>query len=262
MAIVHSLRFAALTAGLFLCPGPGGAAASVIARPAYHRVSVDGDRLRVSTTWRVPEGGTHHQFARPLPAGAELGPGVAPIVGRDGRVVGLTVEEEHRDLLAFEVSVPWVDGSELVPLAIPRGPGWQRVEVDGDFRLFPNTTPPTPLHGTGYYAPDEIHLADRIRIDRRLDGRHPVGALYLPGSVLAEAGGVPGQLESGAGRRAGLGLAAGGAFFAGILALTVVFRRHGSVVEAEQAEAYLDQEFRALSETTDRPSGSPGEADP
>lgn len=216
---------------------------------AVHQVVVVEDgHLRVKSRWYGHVAQDAWEFAAPLPPGTRaLDRGVTlTLDGDDQRVVGISFAERPQYPLVLELEIPWAAGDPILALPLPPDPGWQRVEVEGDHRLILDASTGLPMHTAGYYGPGDMRVRDRVRVDRRLDGRHPAGAAYLPGAVVSKAGGIPGRLESGATRRLGLGIAAGGAFVSGLLVLTVVFRRSVSAVEVEEAEAYLDAELRAL----------------
>lgn len=218
---------------------------------AAHQVVVDDGQLRVTTSWYGHLPREAWAFAAPLPPGTRaLDRGATLTLDpSDGSVVGISFAEPPAYPLVIELEIPWAEGDSILALPLPPEPGWQRVEVEGNYRLIPDASAGVPLHTSGYYGPGDLRVRDRLRIDRRLDNRHPAGAAYLPGDLVSEAGGVPGRLESGAARRLGLGVAAGGAFVSGLLVLTVVFRRSARAVEVEEAEAYLDSELRALEDS-------------
>lgn len=248
MTRLQALSFAVIVGVAVVCPGPGVALAQASQTEASHQVLVEGEHLRVTSRWYGQQPGLAWVFATPLPPGTRvLGRGVAATLDPDDQtIIGVAFDEQPSYPLVLELETPRSEGDQVIPLPLPPDPGWQRIEVGGNYRLVPDLGAAVPIHTTGYYAPGDLHVPDRLRIDRRLDGRYPAGAAYIPGAMLIEAGGVPGQLESGATRKLGLGLAAGGVFFTGLFVLVVVFRRQASVVEVEQAQAYLDEEFRAL----------------
>lgn len=215
-----------------------------------HQVVVDGDQLRVTSKWYGHMPQDTWTFAASLPPGTHMigRGGTLTLDPEDQRVVGIHFDEPPAYPLILELEIPWAEGDPIMALPLPPEPGWQRVEVEGNYRLIPDVSAAVPLHTTGYYGPGDLHVGARLRIDRRMDGRHPGGAAYLPGPVVSEAGGIPAKLESGAARKLGLGVAAGGVFICGLLVLTVVFRRSAAAVEVEDAQAYLDAEFCAVAD--------------
>lgn len=257
----HTLSLAALVSAALVCLSPRVALAQGGQVDGSHQIFVEGDHLRVTTRWygHMPE--QAWIFAYPLPAGTRfVTRGATPILDPDDdddqRVVGVSFEQPPPYPLILELEIPRPRGEKdnaLIPLALPSDAGWQRIEVEGQHRLIPELGPALPMHSAGYYAPGQLHVPERLRIDRGLDSRHPAGAAYIPGTTLIEAGGLPARLESGAARKLGLGFAAGGVFFSGLLVLAAVFRRQASVVEAEQAQAYLDEEFRTLADSDPTP---------
>jgi hypothetical protein len=251
MKRLQPLSFVAIFAVAMVCLNSGVALASTV--DAAHQIVVDGEQLRVTSRWYGHLPRDAWEFAAPLPPGTRmLGRGATLTLDPDDQsVVGIDFDEPPAYPLVLELEIPWAEGDSIISLPLPPEPGWQRIEVEGNYRLIPDASAAVPLHTTGYYAPGDLHVGDRLRIDRGLDGRHPAGAAYLPGAVVSEAGGVPGQLESGAARRLGLGVAAGGAFVSGLLVLTVVFRRSAAAVEVEDAQAYLDAELDALDNSSE-----------
>jgi hypothetical protein len=243
------LSIVAIFAVAMLCPGSRVALASSSGIDAAHQVVVDDGQLRVTTRWYGHLPLDAWEFAAPLPPGTRLLGRSATLTldPDDQSVVGIHFDEPPAYPLVIELEIPWAADDSIVALPLPPEPGWQRIEVEGNYRLILDASAALPLHATGYYGPGDLHVGERLRIDGHLDRRHPAGAAYLPGAVVSEAGGVPGRLESGAGRRLGLGVAAGGVFVSGLLVLTVVFRRSAAAVEVEDAEAYLESELRGLS---------------
>ena len=229
----------------------GSALASSSPVDAAHQVIVGDGQLRVTSRWYGHLAQHNWAFATPLPPGTRtLNRGATLTVDPDDqRVIGIDFDEPPAYPLVLELEIPWAAGDSILALPLPPEPGWQRVEIEGDYRLIPDANAAVLLHSTGYYAPEDLHVAERLRIDRGLDRRHPAGAAYLPGAVMREAGGVPGRLESGAARKLGFGVVAGAAFMSGLLVLTVVFRRSAAKVRVEEAEAYLDSELRALADS-------------
>ena len=224
---------------------------------ATHEIAVADDHLRVTTHWYGQIFGEEWRFAAPLPIGTRLvSHDLTPILADDGlHIVGVAVPPGQTPYpLVVELELPHHEGDELIPLPVPVDAGWQRVAVEGEYRLIPTLGPALPMHTAGYYAPGELHAGKRLRVDQNLDGRHPAGAAYLPGSVLIEAGGLPAQLESGAARKSGLGFAAGAVFFSGLVVLGLILRRQSGIVEVEDAQSYLDEEFRNLATETAEPS--------
>ena len=215
---------------------------------AAHQIVVDGEQLRVTSRWYGHVPSDAWEFAAPLPAGTRVLNRGATLTRDpdDQRVLGIHFDDAPAYPLVLELEIPWAEDESMLPLPLPPEPGWQRVEVEDGYRLIPDAA--VLLHSTGYYAPDDLHVGERLRIDRGLDGRHPAGAAYLPGALVSEAGGVPARLESGAARRLGFGVFAGGVFVSGLLVLGVVLRRATAKVEVEDAEAYLDAELRALTD--------------
>jgi hypothetical protein len=250
----HTLSLTALV-GALVCLSPRVALAERGQVDGSHQIVVDGDHLRVTTRWyaHLPEQASI--FAYPLPAGTRfVTRSVAPILDPDDQtIVGISFAQPPPYPLILELELPRSEHEAPIPLALPSDAGWQRIEVEGQHRLIPDLGPALPMHTAGYYAPGQVHVPERLRIDRGLDGRHPAGAAYIPGATLIEAGGLPARLESGAARKLGLGIAAGAAFFSGLLVLAVVLRRQASVVEAERAQAYLDEEFRILEDADPLP---------
>ena len=227
---------------------------------ATHQVVIEDGQLRVTTRWYAVVSSDASELAAPLPAGTRaLGRGVTLTRDpEDQRVVGIAWDATQFPR-TIELAIPWAEGDSILALPLPPKPGWQRVEVEGNYRLIPDASVAL-LHSSGYYAPGDLHVVDRLRIDRGLDRRHPAGAAYLPGAELVEAGGVPARLESGAARKLGLGLAVGGVFLSGLVVLSVVVRRSSAAVEVEDAQAYLDAELDALDDAeleTDANSRSP-----
>jgi hypothetical protein len=239
--------FTAIFAVAMVCPGIALASTSPI--DAAHQLTVvDDGKLRVTTRWygHLPRDGW--AFAAPLPLGTRaLDDGATLVLDPDDHsIVGIQFDEPPAYPLVIELEIPWAADDPIVALPLPPEPGWQRVEIEGNYRLIPDVSAAVPLHATGYYAPGDLHVAERIRIDQRLDGRHPAGAAYLPGTLVSETGGIPGRLESGAARRLFLALTAGGMFMSGLVVLTVMFRRSTAAVEVEDAVAYLDAELQTL----------------
>jgi hypothetical protein len=247
MKRAQTLSFAASCALALLYPCVALASTSTI--DATHQLSVlEGGKLRVTTQWygHLPQDGW--TFAAPLPLGTRaLDDGATLILDPHERgFVGIQFDEPPAYPLVIELEIPWAADDPIVALPLPPEPGWQRIEIEGIYRLIPDASTTVLLHATGYYAPSDLHVADRLRIDQRLDGRHPAGAAYLPGELVSEAGGISGRLESGAGRRLFLALTAGGVFVSGLVVLTMVFRRSAAAVQVEEAQAYLDAELRTL----------------
>lgn len=223
---------------------------------AAHQVVVEDGQLRVTSRWFGHLPRDTWTFAAPLPAGTRtLNRGATLAVDPDDqRVLGIDFDERPAYPLVLELEIPHRASDSILALPLPPEPGWQRVEIAGDYRLIPDEDAGVLLHSTGYYAPEHLHVPKRLRIDRGLDHRHPAGAAYLPGAVVREAGGVPGRLESGAARKLGLGVVAGAAFVSGLLVLAVIFRRSAAKVRVEEAEAYLDAELRRLDNDASEPS--------
>jgi hypothetical protein len=247
MKRAQTLSFVVSFAVAMICPCVALASTSTI--DATHQLAVlEGGKLRVTTQWygHLPQDGW--TFAAPLPLGTRaLDDGATLILDPNERgFVGIHFDEAPAYPLVIELEIPWAADDSIVALPLPPDPGWQRVEIEGNYRLIPDASTAVLLHATGYYAPGDLHVADRLRIDQQLDGRHPAGAAYLPGQLVSEAGGVPGRIESGAGRRLFLALAAGGVFVSGLVVLTVIFRRSAAAVQVEEAQAYLDAELRTL----------------
>lgn len=216
---------------------------------ATHEIAVTDDHLELTTRWYGHISGDEWRFAAPLPAGTRLlSRDLTPIYAEDGgQIVGVAVPPGQTPYpLVLELQLPHHEGDALIPLPLPLDAGWQRVTVEGEYRLIPDLGPTLPMHTAGYYGPGDLHAGRRLRVDRRLDGRHPAGAAYLPGSMVLQAGGLPAQLESGAARKSGLGIAAGAVFFSGLLVLGLILRRQSDIIEVEEAQSYLDEEFRNL----------------
>lgn len=250
MTYARIFAFAAVLVAML----PRVALASVPAIDAAHRITVGDERLRVTTTFYNHLPTDTWTFATPLPPGTRVLTRGATLSldPRDQSIVGLTLAEPEYPQ-TIELELPWTADDSLLELPLPLEPGWQRVEIEGDHRLIPNEGLALPLHTTGYYAPGDLHELQRLRIDAGMDRRHPAGATYLPGAAIIEAGGIPARLESGAARRLGLGVVAGGVFVAGLLVFVVVFRRSAAEVEVEEAEAYLESELRTLADVAEPP---------
>ncbi len=240
--------FAAVFTAVLVWPGSQALASSV---DAAHEIAVEGEQLRVTSRWYGHLPKDDWEFAAPLPPGTRvINRGATLTLDPETRgIIGIAFAESPGYPLVLELEIPWSQGDPTIVLPLPPEPGWQRVEVEGNYRLIPDANSGLPLHTSGYYGPGDLHVHERLRIDNHLDHRHPGGAVYLPGSLVSEVGGVPARLESGARRKLGLGIVAGGAFVSGLLVLTVVFRRSGTAVEVEDAEAYLDSEFRNLDDS-------------
>ena len=251
----------ALLAAAGLCPSVCASTAQAAQIDAAHTLSVSDARLHVTSRWYLVTSERDWTFAVPLPAAAEVhGHGVAPIVDPDdARIVGVSFTAPQSYPIVLELELPIDGGDQPIPIALPPDAGWQRVEIEGDARLVPSVGAALPMHTSGYYAPGDVGVARRLRIDRDLDGRHPAGAAYLPGAMILEAGGVPGRLESGARRKRGLGVAAGVAFVSGIFVLGVVFRRQEAAIVAEQAQAICDDEGVWSELERERERGGAGE---
>jgi hypothetical protein len=251
----HVIVFAALAAALLA--RPASAAAPV---DAAHWIRVEDEHLRVTSRWYGYDPVTERRFATPLPPGTRfVGRGVTALLDADGEaVVGVGFDEAPGFPLELELELPAAADAELVPLPLPLDAGWQRIEVEGEHRLVPDPSAGAPMHTSGYFAPGDFHVRDRLRVDRGMDGRHPGGAAYLPGEALIEAGGVPARLESGLARRRGLGIAAGAVFVSGLIVLVVVVRRQAGAVAAEDAEAFLAREFDTIADAP--PRAEPGSA--
>lgn len=185
-------------------------------------------------------------LATPLPAEAQVH-GAEPERAPDGTVVGLRPLSGHAEAVV-ETRVPWdhVRRSGSLPVPVPAGRSVHRVVLDPALSFSPD-----PALGlvaqVGHYAPADLDVVDRHRFDARTDGdlRH-VGAYYVRGSDLRSAGALRGEVTLKRQRMGRAALVAGGLFGLVVLGMVVAHRRLGRHVRYERAEAFLEQEYRAL----------------
>jgi len=228
-----------------LMPRPAWAATPAVDW-GLHRVELDRSTVVVRSTWSLgPASDVPVPLAAALPAEAELS-GADPVRDDDDRIVALSLA--HGGEVSLETRVPWsaVRRAEALPVPIPTGSSMHRVVLDPAL-----SWSPAPALGlvaqVGHYAPASFDVIARHRFDARTDGnlRH-VGAYYLRGEDLSDHAGLTGEVTLRRQRMARLTLIAGGLFGLAVLGMVVAYRRLGRQVRHEEAEAFLEQEFRAL----------------
>jgi len=229
-----------------LLPRPSLAASEDLVRWGLHDVSLESTTVVVHSTWSLDaEPAEPIPLATALPANTELH-GATPVRDDQGSIVALALSHGGDTLL--ETRVPWshVRRSDALPVPVPEGHSVHRVVLDPALSFSPD--PGLGLVAqVGHYAPASFDVVARHRFDARTDGnlRH-VGAYYVRGEDLLATGALAGHVVLQRQRMARLMLVAGGIFGFIVLAMIVVHRRLGRRVEVERAEAFLEQEFRAL----------------
>ncbi|MCA9649532.1 MAG: hypothetical protein KC501_06460 [Myxococcales bacterium] len=185
-------------------------------------------------------------LAAPLPEDAELH-GAEAQRAADGSVVGLRLVSDGSDA-TVETRVPWdeVRRRGALPVPVPKGRSVHRVVLDPALSFSPD--PELGLVAqVGHYAPAEFDVVHRHRFDARTDGElGHVGAYYLRGSDLGTTGALHGEVALKRQRMGRAALVAGGLFGLVVLGMAIAHRRLSRHVRYERAEAFLEQELRAL----------------
>ncbi len=215
-------------------------------RWGLHEVELSRRTVTVHSEWSVGSAPDEAiPLAAPLPAQAEL-TGAEPVRDDTGAIVAVQVWGSGTTTL--ETTVPWaqVRRHEALPVPVPAGQSVHRVVLDPSLSFSPDPSLGL-LAQVGHYAPASFHVVDRHRFDARTDGnlRH-VGAYYVRGDDLSASGGLVGPVVPRRQRMARLMLIAGGLFGLLVLGMVIVNRRLSRRVRQERAEAFLEQEFRAL----------------
>ncbi|MEX1365127.1 MAG: hypothetical protein AB1Z98_18505 [Nannocystaceae bacterium] len=260
---------AAVVSVLTLLMLPRVAAASPEDRVHWglHRVSLEHATVVVDSHWELAPRPTEDPddavpLATPLPAGAEV-TGARPQTAADGTTVALLLPSgAHDGGVQIEVRMPLaqVERGHALPVPVPLGHSIHRVVLDPALSFSPD-----PALGlvaqVGHYAAPDIDVVQRHRFDSRTDGNlRNVGAYYVRGTDLREAGALRGEVALSRRRMGRAALVAGGLFGVVVLGMVLAHRRLGRSVRYERAEAYLEQELRALEDedsALDPPAPSP-----
>lgn len=218
-----------------------------------HRVELERTEVVVHSTWsldRAPDEAV--PLAAPLPPSAEIS-GAEPVANTDGSIVALDLGLASGGEIHLETRVPWstIRRAELLPVPVPSGHSVHRVVLDPALSFSPD--PELGLMAqVGHYAPAEFDVVARHRFDAHTDGnlRH-VGAYYVRGRDLDTVGAMKGEVVLQRQRQGRAALVAGGIFGLLVLGMFVAQRRLTRHVQHERAEAYLEEEFRALEQEDD-----------
>lgn len=225
-----------------------------------HRIELERSMMVVHSEWSLDH--TPAQpipLANPLPAMTELR-GAEPVLGDDGTIVALRFDPDGGPAGDLETRVPWghVRRTETMPVPIPEGRSVHRVVLDSAVLFSP--APELGLVAqVGHYAPAEFDVVARHRFDARTDGdlRH-VGAYYLRGRDLEKTGAFRGEVSLQRQRMGRAALVAGSVFGLLVFGMLLAHRRLSRRVTQERAEAFLEQEFRALDDE-DFPPAAPAD---